>query len=240
MAKYRQYNVRGGFTLLEMLLGILIFSVIALSLYSTFAAGVHLNRRSEQALKIQREARWTLDQLSRDLENMVFYDFSGSYPELKSFMAMTAAVSFLKTAAHGLQAVRYQVQPIEHGSVFTTIKGITSDRNVRVVSGNLNNIENRRWALTREIQDFRAFLTQGFEGASREILSRSIPVEGFRLEFAALPKRSTQSLRWVNSWEGKAIPKGVRLRLTLITGEPAVKASFVRDVFIPTGSWHEE
>jgi prepilin-type N-terminal cleavage/methylation domain-containing protein len=71
----RRRSKMRGFTLIEILLGLTIFAVIGLSLYTTFANGIQLSRQSEQLENLYREARWTYDILAADLENMVSYQF---------------------------------------------------------------------------------------------------------------------------------------------------------------------
>jgi type II secretion system protein J len=60
---------REGFTLLELLIAVSIFSVIAVALYSSFSAGIRIMRRSEAAMEFHQGLRLALSEVSLDLRN---------------------------------------------------------------------------------------------------------------------------------------------------------------------------
>jgi general secretion pathway protein J len=60
-----------GFTLIEVLVSLAIFSVIALAVYSTFAAGVGAWRRAQEFSSTYRTARLVLDDMAQELTNAV-------------------------------------------------------------------------------------------------------------------------------------------------------------------------
>jgi prepilin-type N-terminal cleavage/methylation domain-containing protein len=228
---------QNGFTLVEVLLGILIFSMITLSLYSVFAAGVNLNKRTERSLKISREASKIMDRMAGDFGNMAFYDFSGSYPDKKCYLVEQNSFGFLIRTDRGLQAIRYILQPVDLGKVHETLLGRTTKRNVAVTMKYSEPIN--LMALVREEQELREFLKVGFTGAIPEVLSRSVLREEMKIYNAAAVKVGERKIPWVGGWTKKSLPRGVRVELTLIAGDPLGKTTFVRDFFIPTGEWHE-
>ncbi len=86
-----------AFTLIELLLGLSIFALIALSVYSVFWGGMRMTRKAKHLNPIYREMRLALDLLSVELENMVPYDFSGSTPQ--KFASTTPLVASGATSA---------------------------------------------------------------------------------------------------------------------------------------------
>src|SRR2546425_11199656 len=60
-----------GFTLIELLVSLTIFSVIALAVYSVFAAGVGAWRKAQEFSSTYQTARLVLDDLAQELTNAV-------------------------------------------------------------------------------------------------------------------------------------------------------------------------
>lgn len=58
-----------GFTLLELLLAVTIFAIVAIALYSSFYAGVRILRRTEEIMRYHQELRMAMDEISLDLHN---------------------------------------------------------------------------------------------------------------------------------------------------------------------------
>ena len=229
-----------GFTLIEILLAVLIFSVVALSLYGTFAAGIRLNRQGEAALRAQREAFWAMAQLTKDLEQNIFYDFSGSYPQQKSFVGKSDSVECIIATGNGLRAVRYSLESLAAGEVRQTVIGMTSQKNVTVENKTITDVP--LLVLVREEQPFPQFLQNGFTGAQRDVLSRRVPAGGLKISYAkadSAKQVSRVAVRWVDSWSGKKSPQRVRVVL-LFQADRGVAKTFTREIFIPTGTLYEE
>ncbi len=56
-----------GFTLLELLIAITIFSIVAIAIYSSFNVGIHAWRKAENSYKVRQEARHALNTIGREL-----------------------------------------------------------------------------------------------------------------------------------------------------------------------------
>ncbi len=65
-------NRERGFTLIELLVSMVIFSVIAVVLYSCFRGGIISYRRIEQEAEFQQRVRHVFLKLTRDVRNMVY------------------------------------------------------------------------------------------------------------------------------------------------------------------------
>src|SRR5437667_12748450 len=67
----RGSGAQHGFTLIELLVSLTIFSVIAVAVYSVFAAGVGAWRRAQEFSSTYQTARLVLDDMPHELKNAV-------------------------------------------------------------------------------------------------------------------------------------------------------------------------
>ncbi len=93
-------NRRAGFTFIELLVSMLIFSIVALSIYLSFNVGVRAWRKGEEGYKIRQGARYLLSSISREMRNAI-------NSKVIMFSGGTDNVSFCK-AANGLFKGSYE------------------------------------------------------------------------------------------------------------------------------------
>lgn len=62
-----------GFTFVELMVTISIFSIVGLAIYSTFGTGVNAWRRGQQGADFYQDARLSLNIMARELRNSIFY-----------------------------------------------------------------------------------------------------------------------------------------------------------------------
>lgn len=225
-----------GFTLIEVLLGLTIFSIIALSLYSTFHSGIEINKRSEEDNKVYREARWLLDRLAKDLENMSSYDFANSYPSLRAFNGDENRLSLVLPTEEGLKVVSYLLQSPQQDTVFKTIIGRHTKRNVSFIS----RFEERLNLdlFVRKESSFADYLqTEPDKDIEEEILSTSVKEGSLKFSYAFLEGEGENAkITWRDSWKEKYLPSGVRIQITLVkSGRLPEPVTMERDIYIPTG-----
>src|SRR5438093_3006788 len=89
----RGSGAQHGFTLIELLVSLTIFSVVALAVYSVFAAGVGAWRRAQEFSSTYQTARLVLDDLAHELTNAV--SISGT-----DFVGDSQRLSFLTVRHH--------------------------------------------------------------------------------------------------------------------------------------------
>lgn len=89
-----------GFTFIELLVAMLIFSIVAISIYLSFNVGIHAWRKGEDGYKTRQGMRYLLSSISRELRNAV------NSKEI-AFSGGADGVSFCK-AANGLFKVSYE------------------------------------------------------------------------------------------------------------------------------------
>lgn len=253
---------RRGFTLLELLLGISLFSVVAVSVYSTFWAGVKLSQRSEREGGAYREARWALEIMAREMENTVPYDFSSSYPGKTAFEGGGNKVTFVMPSTDGLRVVSYYLAPPEETTIHQVIVGRAHRKNVGVTVREER--ARRPYCLVREERDFVDFLSGGSDaGGTGEVMASQMQEEGLRFSFGYLKEGEDRLYVWKDTWQNPYPPRAVRIEMDFWAGagderadsasafseggSPAGSAGtkpeavrFDRRVFIPHGAWGEE
>ncbi|MDO8535444.1 MAG: prepilin-type N-terminal cleavage/methylation domain-containing protein, partial [Candidatus Omnitrophota bacterium] len=67
-------NKKKGFTFIELIVAITIFSIMAVSIYSVFRAGVRLWYRTNPLIQANQSTRYFFNTLSADLKNSVSYN----------------------------------------------------------------------------------------------------------------------------------------------------------------------
>lgn len=231
----RLKGCRWGFTLIEFLLALSIFAVVAAAIYSTFSGGIRLSRSSQVQNKIYREARWSFEEMSKDLENAIPYDFSGSYPDKRALWGEHRKISFILPTGQGLKVVSYYLEKPEEGSILKTIVGKRHSRNMAVTTQSQSN--SRVYYLVKEEMDFVDYLSGGLKAKSNiEILSTNVKEDGLTFSYGYLQDEQQKNIDWVGEWPESYIPAAVRVNIDFIPdGENTGAMSFRRDIFIPTG-----
>lgn len=238
---FRTNKNRSGFTLIEILLSLTIFSVIALTLYSTFATGMQLARRSENAAKIYREIRWSLERMKTDLQNTVDYDFRRSYPDRRVFTGKPDRVSFLIATDQGLKRVTYSLKAPEQNVIYQAIMGRHHSRNI---SQYTNYREQRNiYLLVREEQSFVDSLQEEeARNVQSDIVSTSLLEGGLEFSYPFLEGAGDNPrIVWKGAWEERYLPAAVHVKMRFINYEnKEVPIIVEQDIFVPTGFGGEE
>ncbi|MDO8535926.1 MAG: prepilin-type N-terminal cleavage/methylation domain-containing protein [Candidatus Omnitrophota bacterium] len=76
-------NKKKGFTFIELIIAVTIFSIIAVSIYSVFRAGVRLWSRTNPLIQANQSTRYFFNTISKDLKNSVSYNAVS--PGVKTF-----------------------------------------------------------------------------------------------------------------------------------------------------------
>ena len=230
-----------AFTFIETLLGLTIFSIIALSLYSTFSSGMQLSRKSENTNKVYREIRWSLDKISQDLENARPYDFTNSYPQMSAFTGTSDILSFILATETGLKAISYTLQSPESDSIYKTIIRHHASRNASFISRYEEKYSLKLFV--REESSLLDYLQPAVEKkVERDILSPNIKEGGLKFSYAYLQGEGENAkVIWKDSWKEKQIPAKVRVEIIFIKSDKSQEPLVVKkDIFIPTGFFGEE
>ena len=237
-------NPRRAFTLIELLLALSIFSMVALCVYGTFWAGVRINQRSEGESAAYHQARLALDLMSVDLENTVPYDFTNSYPGKTVFTGENDVVTFFLAAGKGLKVIRYYLDSPPEGSVHKVVVGARHDRNVDTLV-DYREQEVRLRNLVREERDFPEYVSGVIaKDHAAEVIATNVREDSLRFSYGYLLStagsegtQAADTYEWRETWTESNIPLTVRIEMDFLLTGPAQRMVTVRkDVFIPHGS----
>ncbi|MDD5173767.1 MAG: type II secretion system protein GspJ [Candidatus Omnitrophica bacterium] len=79
----KKINKKDGFTFIELIIAVTIFSIIAVSVYSVFRAGVRLWSGTNPVIQANQSTRYFFNTISMDLKNSVSYN--AALPVIKTF-----------------------------------------------------------------------------------------------------------------------------------------------------------
>ena len=226
---------RKGFTFVEVIIAIAIFSVVALGIYGTFVGWIELGTRFDKKYIVDRDIRWTFAQMTKDLENMRSYDFSFSYSKMRSFIGKKDEVSFLVTTKDGLRAVHYSLATPDSTKIHTVRVGKKHSMPQSIVVNYSQ--ENRLYALVREEKSFVDYLNESTgKDTDEEVLTPRVALGGLKFLYPYKDEQDEKKIIWKDVWENDFLPLAVRIQLTLSEEEVSNHSSpYEQFVFIPTG-----
>ena len=229
-------RLQKSFTLIELLLGLVIFSIISLTLYSVFSAGVRLNHGSAKQAQILREARWSLELMHKEIENMAAYDFSSSYPEKTALIGGNDKISFIKESTKGLEVISYYLVSGNDGYVHQEIIGSTYSKNVSVLLKNENAADTDY--LIRKKTSLVDYLVDDSKLCEHEIIASNIKKGGLRFYYGYHDGELSDNISWGENWGSKYIPAMVRIEIDFNSGGKDKRIlTLTKDVFIPAGEF---
>ncbi len=201
---------KNAFTIIELILGLGLFAVIGLIVYSTFVSGIRLSRSFDVENEVYREVRLTFDLISQELENTFVYDFAGSNPEYVGFKGDQTKIKFLAVVKNELKLIQYSLNKPTESRIYQTIIGDTYAKNV---STTLVNQYNQK--INYLIREERSFL-DAFEEAPEkkpdfEIISVHIKENSLKFSYGYFEDEKATELTWRNDWNLQDLPKVVRV-----------------------------
>ncbi len=200
-----------GFTLMELLLAMALFSVIAVAIFSAFRCGITTWRKIQQVGSSYKDARLALDMISMELKNSIeMKDFGlrGTAEELEFYSVLDRYRP--GTGAEPVIArIEYFLEP-EEGRRTEVLKRRESLCNVKKDA-------TREGEWMGDIKD----LTFSYAGAGT----------------GDEESDDEETDLWGDVWDPEnGIPMGVRIEFILVDPETGDETRLVKLVFIPTGS----
>ena len=203
-----------GLTLIELLLAVTIFSIVASIIYSSFRLGIVSWRRTEANLSRYQKIRHALNLFTEDLTNAFMYEAIPFKGEGKS-IEFAGFIKDIDTKQRTIGRICYN---------FST--GETAG-----ASGSLIRQQQEYWQIQTE-EDEEA---EQVSVAGEELLS---DVMDFNINYCyAVLEEETEQLQWSPEWiSEESIPAGVKLELVLKDdAAPEGKRMFAKRVYIPVG-----
>lgn len=199
-----------SFTLIELLIALSIFAIIAITLYSTFFAGISVWKRSGDNSDAYQNIRIVFEDMARDIKNMIY--FTKDKESMYVFSGMPGEI-ILMTLKEGASE---KMEP---------------NKELAKVAYSFDDIKNE---LIRQ----EAGIAFGFDvkKAGKEVLLENL--EDFKFEYCYDSGDEDEPYLWQEEWkdENAKTPRGIRITASLKTGKNAKEMSKItRVIFIPTG-----
>lgn len=210
-----------GFTFIELIIAVTIFAIIAVSIYSTFSAGIRMWLKTSPMIDENRGLRMFFNTISADLKRAVaYYDnsaaltkpgFGQEYEGELNFAGAPRRISFMTIVRVSDPELGLRAEPAKVIYLYDI-----SDRAVK------------RLVATK---------AEGLDEDNAKSVDMLINIDekdfSFEYCYKNMISNSDYEYEWKDAWKdenARTIPRGVRVR----AGE------FERTVFIPTGVLGEE
>jgi prepilin-type N-terminal cleavage/methylation domain-containing protein len=225
-------SFKNGFTLVELLLGLAIASIIGLSVYNMFWSGVKLDDKMRRIHDNYMEVLMADQGLTHDLENAINLDFSFSYPDAVIFDGQAQEFSFLTQTPKGIKRVRYY-SGLLNGPTAKSMIGRVTNPSVATNSKESLPIE----FLLRQESSMGDWLNETTEHTSTQMVAAGLKKGSFNCQYAPFDKdlhnSGAKGIDYQDSWSDKGLPMAVSCSFTLYDPQKAEQGLvFRRDIFL--------
>ncbi len=237
-------NLPHGFTLVELLLGLVITAIIGVSIYNMFWSATKLDDRMRRVHDNYMEVLMADQGLSHDLENAISLDFSASYPDAVIFDGRPQEFSFLTQTAKGIKRVRYFSGLIDQGSVTRTMVGRVTNPSSSITSFSLKSLPIE--FLLRQESSLGDWLNETTTDTSVQVVAAGLKKDSFNCQYAPFSKNlhtsGAQGIDYQDSWTDPGLPLAVSCNFVLYDPkQPQAGLMFKREIFLsPVPSYHHE
>lgn len=213
-----------GFTFIELLIAIMIFAIIATSIYFTLHSGIGIWSRSNVIIGENQAIRVFFQTISLDLRNSL--PGFGVKPEKDEQRDLSEE--------EGLRII----SEWKSGSMkFPSIIGsFEEDSVINVVAEISYEFDSKKNRLIR----LAATLKEGFdeERSEKEIMLENVADVSFEYPYG---ESGSGEYEWKDSWDSEeSIPRGVKIRVVLKSKNDEKEKIFENIIFLPMGELGEE
>jgi type II secretion system protein J len=199
-----------SFTLIELLIALSIFAVIAVTLYSTFFAGISVWRRSGEGSDAYQDMRTAFDDIARDLKNMAY--FTKNKDSIYAFSGLSKEIILMTLEEGATEKMEPSREVVKVSYLFDEAKG--------------------------ELNRRAAGIASGFDLKKAGVETLLKGVADLKFEYCYDSGDEDEPYLWQEEWkdENAKTPRGVRITASIKSGKMAKEMPKVtRVVFIPTG-----
>lgn len=238
------FKRRNAFSLVELLLGLAVTAIIGVSVYNIFWSAMKLDDKMRRVHDNYMEVLMADLGLTRDLENAVDLDFSGSYPDAVVFDGQKQEFSFLTQTPAGIKRVRYYSGMLDQGNVTKAMIGrvVNPSSSIKNYSAGSLPVE----FLIRQESSMADWLNDTAIDTSSQIVAAGLKKGSFNCQYAPFAKDSHASgpkeIEYQDSWDEKGLPLGVSCSFVLYDPQkPREGLMFKREIFLaPVPSYYNE
>lgn len=225
---------RAGFSVIELILGLGIFAVMASSVYMIYANAVRIDAQSRRLGDLSSESYWVLKSFEEDVQNMVAYRYhkEGTDEDRLAFVGEEGSLAFVTEGDDALQWVSYRLEPQASGTVHQTILGRHQRKNEDMVLEE-QSTERRPEILTRRTAPFNGLPPEDTDPLSSEILTKNVAGQGMKFFYAGSADKSGFS--WRSQWKELGPPAAVRVVLRVVDESTSQVLELTKDILVPVG-----
>jgi len=208
--------------LIELLLAVSIFCVVAITVSAVFYQGMRLSRRLEARLGLYRDAWRIFGKMERDMENFLPFSVMARLTgEDEPGMIFPA---LLHEDNGEIKIVRYFLLPPKIVKKKQTLIGARSEQNAAVRDIRVQ--AQPLYCFIREEESMRG-------KKSEVILSARVRAEGIKFRFGILAPGANRRIVWQEVWPTDSLPVLARVELSLADSSGAESRKMQRDIIVP-------
>jgi prepilin-type N-terminal cleavage/methylation domain-containing protein len=225
----RHYNSK-SFTLIETLLGLAIFSVIAVGLYGVLSGAIKIDGRVKRIHQHAGDVRTAFDIVSTDLENALAYPFVKGSSDRLAFEGGKDSVSFFLPTDGGIVQVDYYAGDIDFGTRKDT--KVRRVKNIRE-SFEYEKGEKPRQFLVRRSMPLVSLLSGSGSGVSAQALCGGLSADGLRLRYGLWEKDAAgiAQLKIEDKWKDNRLPDVIYVELQFEGSVPGRVERVRREIY---------
>lgn len=212
---------RSAFTLLELLIAVAIFSIIATVLYSSFSGGIRILRRTQALLGAHQDLRFAMTELSLDLHNSLL-------------IPLNEPPQDIVIAEGEKNSPAYYFTGKNDSFTFVTLKdSLTSDgRQARQICNVTYYLDGAQQKTLMRIVKYQGKGFAAVPGGEEALLGN---IDRAEILYSYESNDEDSPPEWLNFWEEeKKVPLGVKLKLRL--NSMGKLRDFTKTVLIPVGA----
>ncbi|MFH1753704.1 MAG: type II secretion system protein GspJ [Candidatus Omnitrophota bacterium] len=214
---------RSAFTLLELLLAVTIFAIIATVLYSTFNAGMKILRRSEELMKYHQDIRLVMDEIALDLHNCLLTELSE---------ASSTEAALPEGYGESEEEPIYYFKGEAKSFSFVTLKEVFTQNGMR--RGTCNVTYSLKGGDSGSLVRLDKSQSAGFASSGEGGETLLTGVNDIEVSYSYAPEDEEGPTLWLDNWEQEEkVPLGVKVKLKL-KGLGSVQ-EVTKTVFIDVG-----
>jgi len=181
---------RKGFTVLELILGLVIFALVGFCLFQMLINGVETYKRAAFSSRTYLQMFKAFDTFDQDFGDMFRFDFSNVDPTWLSFSGDASSMQMVVSAHDGIRVIRYK--KVDNGAQVT---------------------------IKRQSMPLKDFLADRNVQTNGQIVIKNIVNDGFKLSYAkSFPQTPgvKRQLEWQSTWMLPEFPAAVKVEMRLV------------------------
>jgi prepilin-type N-terminal cleavage/methylation domain-containing protein len=220
-----------SFTLVETLLGLAIFGIVAAGLYGVVFGALRLEKKVREVHQRCREIRLAFGALSRDLENALPYPFDKQLSDRLAFEGHPHRMEFFIPTDEGIWLVEYSEGTVDFGRIKRTV--VRRVKNIREIFGREESRAPIQYLLRRE-QRLTDLLAGHNDKDDVQAVASGLQQEGLRFHYGKYNGTTGQrQVTFQDDWKDNRLPDVIRVECFFHDpSDPENPVRMSRDIFL--------